>query len=173
MIRSLLKMEKVTKRWPPPSGNRGPAEFSCLSLRWAMFSFARGDVSGGTVVSAGGEAGCMRTLRLYLGLARIYRAYSFYGQAYACLKRAHEIAPGNPEVQRLWFGELPRKDRIAAIDTYLAAPHSPEETSSLQNYLAFLKATAAHPTRVNWLTRWSERIRNWKIFSPIQRTNSG
>ena len=80
----------------------------------------------------------------YLGLARIYRAYSLYGHAYACLQRAHELAPDNPEVQRMWLSELPRKDRIAAIEnTWPVRIQRSEETASLQRYLVFLKATAA------------------------------
>ncbi len=84
-----------------------------------------------------------RNLEAYLGLARIYRAYSLYAHAYANLERAHQIAPSNPQVERMWLGQLSRKDRIAAIEAYLASPHpdDPEETQALELRLAFLKAT--------------------------------
>ena len=83
----------------------------------------------------------------YLGLSRVYRAFSLYRHAYDELQRAHEIAPDNPEVQRLWFNQLPRRQRIAAIEAYLAGPHpdNPEETDSLHHYLDFLKATIDKP----------------------------
>ena len=40
----------------------------------------------------------------YLGLARVYRTALLYRRAYGQLKRAHEIAPQNAEVQRAWIG---------------------------------------------------------------------
>ena len=40
-----------------------------------------------------------RQVDAYLGLFRLYRAYSLYGHAYDALQRAHEIAPDNPRVQ--------------------------------------------------------------------------
>jgi tetratricopeptide (TPR) repeat protein len=88
-----------------------------------------------------------RELRACLGLVRLYRAYSLYRKAYDALKVAHQIAPNDPEVQRLWFSRLSRRERLAAIEAYLAGPHpdDPEETEYLQHYLAFLKATVDKP----------------------------
>ena len=88
-----------------------------------------------------------RDLRACLGLVRLYRAYSLYRKAYNALKVAHQIAPNDPEVQRLWFNRLSRPERIAAIEAYLAGPHpdDPEETQSLHHYLDFLKATVDKP----------------------------
>src|ERR1039458_4918052 len=86
-------------------------------------------------------------LRAYLGLARLYRAYSLYRHSYDSLKAAYQIAPNDPEAQRFWFNRLSRRERIAAIEAYLAGPHSddPEQTEYLQHYLAFLKATVDKP----------------------------
>ena len=88
-----------------------------------------------------------RELRAYLGLVRLYRAYSLYRHAYDALKVAYQIAPNDPEVQRLWFNRLSRRERMAAIEAYLAGPHpdDPEETEYLQHYLDFLKATVDKP----------------------------
>ena len=149
MIRSLLKMEKVDEAMAAAkTAVAAQPNSAALSAAMGDVQFREGEMSPAELSYRQAVKLDAANVDGYLGLARIYRAYSFYGQAYACLKRAHEIAPGNPEVQRLWFGELPRKDRIAAIDTYLAGPHSPEETASLQSYLAFLKATAAHSAPV-------------------------
>src|SRR5208337_4170572 len=92
--------------------------------------------------------------RAYLGLARMYRVYSLYGGAYGQLKLAHQIAPNDPEVQRHWFDQLPRRERIAAIEAYLAGPHpdDPEETQALQHYLEYLKATIDKPVHACKLT---------------------
>ena len=83
-----------------------------------------------------------REVRAYLGLARLWGAYSLYRHAYDALKAAYQIAPNDPEVQRLWFSRLPRRQRIAAIEAYLTGPHpdDPEQTEYLQHYLEFLKS---------------------------------
>ncbi len=88
-----------------------------------------------------------REIRAYLGLARLWGAYSLYRHAYDALKVAYQIAPNNPEVQRLWFARLSRRERLAAIEAYLAGPHpdDPEQTEYLQHYLEFLKATVDKP----------------------------
>ncbi len=88
-----------------------------------------------------------RELRACLGLIRLYRAYSLYRRAYDALRVAHQIAPDDPEVQRWWFSRLSRRERLAAIEAYLAGSHpdDPEETEHLQHYLAFLKATVDKP----------------------------
>jgi tetratricopeptide (TPR) repeat protein/predicted aspartyl protease len=88
-----------------------------------------------------------RELRAYIGLARLYRAYSLYRHSYDALKVAYQIAPTDPEVQRLWFARLSRRERMAAIESYLTGPHpdDPEQTEYLQHYLEFLKATVDKP----------------------------
>jgi tetratricopeptide (TPR) repeat protein len=88
-----------------------------------------------------------RELRAYLGLIRLYRAYSLYRRAYEVLMAAYQIAPDDPEVQRWWFSRLSRRERLAAIEAYLAGPHpdDSEETVDLQHALEFLKATADKP----------------------------
>jgi predicted aspartyl protease len=88
-----------------------------------------------------------RELRAYVGLARLYRAYSLYRHSYDALRVAYQIAPTDPEVQRLWFSRLSRRERMAAIEAYLAGPHpdDPEEIQYLKHYLDFLKATIDKP----------------------------
>jgi len=83
----------------------------------------------------------------YLMLARIYRTASFYRRAYDQVKRAHEIAPQDPEVQRAWLRMLPRRERVKALEAYLASPHpdDTEETASLRAWLEYLKATVDQP----------------------------
>ncbi len=88
-----------------------------------------------------------KQLQAHLGLARLYRSYSLYRHAYDELQIAHQISPNDPEVQRRWLGQLSRKERITAIEAYLAGPHpdNPEETEHLRQYLDFLKATVDKP----------------------------
>ncbi|MGA2688521.1 MAG: aspartyl protease family protein [Candidatus Korobacteraceae bacterium] len=88
-----------------------------------------------------------KQVRAYLGLARLYRVYSLNRHAYDELQRAHELALDDPEVQRAWFNQIPRKERIAAIESYLAGPHpdNADETANLKRYLDFLKAMVDKP----------------------------
>lgn len=103
-----------------------------------------------------------REVGAYVGLVRLYRAYSLYRHAYDALKVAYEIAPNDPEVQRLWFARLSRRERVAAIEAYLAGPHpdDPEQTEYLQHYLEFLKATVDKP------------VHTCRLVSKVQQTDA-
>ena len=83
----------------------------------------------------------------YLGLARVYQTALLYRRAYDQVQRAHEIAPQEPEVQRAWLSRLPRRERVKALEAYLAAPHpdNAEEEASLHYWLEYLKATVDQP----------------------------
>ena len=88
-----------------------------------------------------------KEVHVHLGLARLYRSYSLYRKAYDRLQFAHEIAPNDIEVQRAWMQTLPRKQKLAALEAYLAGPHpdDEEDTQHWQEYLEFLKSTADAP----------------------------
>lgn len=97
----------------------------------------------------------------YIGLARVYRAYSMYRRAYDNLKRAHEVAPNQIQVQLLWFNSIPHQDRIPALEAYLAGPGvNPQVGKRLQQYLAFLKKNATAP------------VHACKLVSNVQETNT-
>ena len=87
------------------------------------------------------------SVEAYLGLARVFRTALLYRRAYDQIVKAHEIAPQDPAVQRAWFQMLPRRERIKALEEYLAGPHpdTPEENVSLHSWLEYLKATADQP----------------------------
>jgi tetratricopeptide (TPR) repeat protein len=80
----------------------------------------------------------------HLGLARWYSSYSMYRKAYDQLQIAHQIAPDDFAVQVAWIGMLPQKQKLAAIESYLARSHPDheEETKVMTEYLEFLKTTA-------------------------------
>jgi predicted aspartyl protease len=88
-----------------------------------------------------------RDVRAHLGLARLYDAYTMHRMAYDHLKIAHTLAPADEEVQRAWFGVLPRRERLKAIEEYLSAPHPEDQELRvwLNQYAAYLKATADKP----------------------------
>ena len=105
----------------------------------------------------------------YLGLARVYRAYSLYRRAYDNLKRAHEIAPTDLPVQLMWFHSLPPQSQIPALEAYLGSSSTdPQIARSLQPYLAALKKNAAagsHDCKL--VTRIAQT--DTKLF-PVQRS---
>jgi tetratricopeptide (TPR) repeat protein len=97
----------------------------------------------------------------YLGLARVYRAYSLNRRAYDNLKLAHEIAPNELPVQLVWFNALPHQIRIPALEQYLASPEvNPQVAAKLQQYLAFLKKNANAP------------VHACKLVSNVKETNT-
>lgn len=95
----------------------------------------------------------------YLGQARLYRTASLYRRAYELIKQAHAIAPQDPEVQLAWIGMLPRRQRIPALQAYLAASHpdDAEEDASLHAWLEYLKATVDQPVHACKLANNIER----------------
>lgn len=97
----------------------------------------------------------------YLGLARIYKAYSLYRRAYDNLKKAHEVAPDSPVVQLLYFHSLPKADQVPALESYLAQPNlNPQIARGLQGYLAYLKKSASAPQHA------------CKLVSNVQQTDT-
>jgi len=88
-----------------------------------------------------------KEVRAYVGLARLYSSESLYRRAYDLLDAAHTLTPTDIEVQHAWLRVLPRKERLGALETYLAGPHpdDQEETLWMQEYLDFLEATVDKP----------------------------
>jgi len=148
LVRSELRQEKVDDAFASAT------TYLAAQPNSAPLLAAMGDVQFRLAKMAEAETAYLNALKAdpknvqaRLGLARLYRAYALYRQAYNQLQAAHEIAPNDPEVQRRWFGQLPRKERIAALEAYLAGPHpdDAEQTQHWQQVLEFLKATADKP----------------------------
>jgi tetratricopeptide (TPR) repeat protein len=154
LVRSQLRQEKIDEA--RETVNKAVA----AQPNSAVLQSALGDVQFRFAQMGEAEASYIKAKKLdpkevhsYLGLVELYVAYSFYRRAYDQLQRAHDIAPANVEVQRLWMGTLPRKQRLAALQAYLARPHpeDPAETAAMQRHLAFLQATVdkqVHPCKL-------------------------
>ena len=154
LIHSLLREQKIDEAQA--------AAIRALTLQpdAAPLTTAMGDVQFRMGEMPEAERSYLKALNLnprdpapYIGVARVYRAYSLYRRAFDELDRAHRIAPDSPAMQRMWLGTLPPGDRIAAIEAYLASGRSedPEETALLRRDLDFLKAMVdkpAHPCRL-------------------------
>jgi tetratricopeptide (TPR) repeat protein len=83
--------------------------------------------------------------RAYLGLARISSATALYAREHRLLLRAHELDPGDPDIQRVWLRSLPRADRVKALEADLAETRGDdaETTHSIGGNLEMLKARQA------------------------------
>jgi len=148
LVRAMLRQQKTDEAFEAANAALGADPNSAALLA------AKGDVQFRRAEMSDAELSYLAAKRLdhkevhaYLGLARLYRSYSLYRIAYGELQIAHQIAPDDIEVQRAWFGMLPGKERLAALEAYLGEPHpdSEEETKRMTEYLEFLKATADKP----------------------------
>jgi tetratricopeptide (TPR) repeat protein len=91
--------------------------------------------------------------RAYLGLSRVYRAFSLYKHAKLAIDRAHVIDPADPDIQRAWLGTLSLEERIKALKAYLASKTNDdaEQRQELEKRLSSLRDEAqqgAHPCRL-------------------------
>jgi len=148
LIRAYLRAEQVDPAFELAKSSLAAQPNSALLLA-AMGSvqYRRGEIpeSEATFISA--KKIDPNLVEVYLGLARVYRTASLYRRSYDLIIRAHELAPQNPDVQRAWLGTLPRRERLKALEAYLAAPHpdNEEEDASLHAWLDYLKATVDKP----------------------------
>jgi len=85
--------------------------------------------------------------RAFLGLSRLYSAYSLHARARSMLERAHQLDPGDREIQRRWIHTLTLRDQIQWLSKYLAGPNNDDEftNQSLQTYLEFLTERSKRP----------------------------
>jgi len=85
--------------------------------------------------------------RAYLGLARVRWAISMYKSGWKLIDEAHRLDPTDPEIRRVWAGELSTVERIKYLEEYLAGDTNDdaETRSGMQHYLEYLKARAKDP----------------------------
>jgi tetratricopeptide (TPR) repeat protein len=86
--------------------------------------------------------------RGYLGLSRLYNAYSLHAKARAMLEKAHALDPSDPDIARQWMQTLSRAERIKWLETYLATPSETDDQEgrdSDKNYLEILKERQNRP----------------------------
>lgn len=90
---------------------------------------------------------CYAKLRLIE--ARMLSLSSYYASAAMQLRTAHALDPNDPDIRLHWFNTLPRDQRIAELESYLAAPTGadPKEIAQQRSYLESLKKEAAGPPK--------------------------
>ena len=147
-VRAMLRQQKIDEAMDEVNKAlaQKPNEAPLLAAKGDVL-FRRGEMTDAEGSYLAAKRLDPKSVRAYLGLARLYRSYSLYRKAYDQLQTVHEIASDDIEVQRAWLNMLPRKERLGAMEAYLGGPHpeDEEETKWMTEYLAFLKATADKP----------------------------
>ncbi len=87
--------------------------------------------------------------RAMFGLSRVYRAASYHKHAYEALKTAHELDGNDSDITRHWIYTLKGKERIAAMEKYLADGTGLEkdDTEAAERTLSLWRAMEIEPTR--------------------------
>ena len=148
LVRAMLRQQKIDESLEAVNAALAaqPDSAALLAAKGDV-QFRRGEMSAAEKSYLAAEKLDPKEVHAHLGLAVLYRSYSLYRKAYDQLSSAHDIAPDNVEVQRAWLRMLPRKERLAAIEAYLAGPRpdDEDETRWMKDHLEYLKATADKP----------------------------
>lgn len=149
LVRAMLRQQKIDEALDAANTalKLQPNSASLMAAKGDVH-FRRGEMTDAERSYLAANQSDPKEVHAYLGLARLYAAYSLYRKAYDLLRKAHETSPDDIEVQRAWLRMLPRKERLAALEEYLRGPHPDDEyeTKWLTEYLEFLRATAEKPT---------------------------
>ena len=160
LIRSYLRDDQVDAAFELAKNSLAAQPNSALLLAsMGAVQYRRGEIPDSEASFLSAKKIDPDLVQAYLGLARVYRTASLYRRAYDQIKRAHEIAPQDLDVQRAWLGMLPRRERPKALEAYLAGPHpdNVEENANLHAWLEYLKATTGQPMHACRLANNIER----------------
>jgi predicted aspartyl protease/Tfp pilus assembly protein PilF len=148
LVRAYLRDGQVDSAFDLAKSSLASQPNSALLLAaMGAVQYRRGEIPEAETSFLSAKKADPKLIQTYLGLAQVYRTALLYRRAYDQVTRAHEIAPQDPEVQRAWLVMLPRRERVKALEAYLAGPHpdNAEENASLHSWLEYLKATADQP----------------------------
>jgi tetratricopeptide (TPR) repeat protein len=90
-----------------------------------------------------------RDARAYLGMARLYSAFSFHKSAKQMIDKAYELDPADPDIRKAWMGTLSLAEVIKALQAYLAAETNDdaEVRANLEHELTVLQDAKDQPNR--------------------------
>jgi predicted aspartyl protease/Tfp pilus assembly protein PilF len=148
LVRAYLRDDQIDAAFELAKGSLAAQPNSALLLAsMGAVQYRRGEIPESEASFLSAKKIDPDLVQAYMGLARVYRTASLYRRAYDQVKRAHDIAPQDLDVQRAWLGMLPRRERANALETYLAGPHpdNAEENANLHAWLEYLKATTDQP----------------------------
>jgi Flp pilus assembly protein TadD/predicted aspartyl protease len=87
--------------------------------------------------------------RAYFGLNHLALATSNYKKARGFIDQAHNLDPADPEIRRAWLGTLSFKERLKALQEYLASESNEDEhdRQNLEHMLVLMQDEESRPTR--------------------------
>ena len=87
--------------------------------------------------------------RAYLGLNHICLATSNYKRAKDFIDQAHKLDPSDPEIRRAWLSTLTFKERLKALQEYLADESNEDEhdRQNLEHMLVVMEDEESKPSR--------------------------
>jgi tetratricopeptide (TPR) repeat protein len=90
-----------------------------------------------------------RDARAYLGMARLYAAFSFHKTAKQMIDRAYELDPADPDIRKARMGTLSLEEEIKTLQAYLASETNDdaEERRNLEHELTVLQNRMNQPSQ--------------------------
>jgi tetratricopeptide (TPR) repeat protein/predicted aspartyl protease len=87
--------------------------------------------------------------RAYFGLNHLALATSNYKKAKDFIDQAYNLDPADPEIRRAWLGTLSFKERLKALQEYLAGESNEDERDrqNLEHMLVLMQDEEGRPTR--------------------------
>lgn len=119
LIRSYLKAKNL-------SGAAQSAEQALSAVDHPRIHTAHAEVlfRKGEIVEAEQEwvkvANSYPDARAYLGLARVWSAYSMFGSSAGMIQKAHDLNPDDPDIRELWLTTLSQSQQVEQLKTLLA-----------------------------------------------------
>jgi len=149
IIRVYLKQKKVAEAASTANEALAASEAARVRVAHAEVLFRQGKIGEAErewveVINTGHlEA------RAYLGMARVRQAIAMYKTAHSFIKRAHELDPGDSDIEEEWVSTLPRSERIKYLESTLAGENNwdPDERINATHYLEYLRERAQRKDR--------------------------
>jgi tetratricopeptide (TPR) repeat protein len=126
--------------------------------------------------------------RSYFGLTRLALATSNYKKAKDFIDKAHNLDPADPEIRRAWLGTLGFKERLKALQEYLASESNEDEhdRKNLEHMLALMQDEESRPahscrlknkvtatqTKLELLMRDATHLRGYGLDVKVNGTSS-
>ena len=148
--RCLLKQEKIAEALD--ASNKGVAEAPASSAAHSALGdalFRKGEIHDADVEWVKAANAPQHDARAFLGISRMEVAMSLYAQAKKHIDRAHELDPGDPEIQRHWLSTRSRAEQVRMLEEYLArvGDEDGRTRENLERRLELLKARQQQPSR--------------------------
>ena len=141
LIRVYLKQNKVEQASQIANESRGFVDSPRVQIAYAELLFRQGKIDQAELEWAKAINAGFAEARAYLGLAKVRNARAMYKSARGMINRAHELDPGDPEIEELWVSTLNPEERIKHLEDELASPNdwSEGKRQNITRYVQYLK----------------------------------